>query len=252
MRSNRPSCWLRIGLLLACTGLAGCKTDLYSHLDEKQANEIVAILRDNGLSAERRVDKDKTITVSVDDGGFAAAVEILKSRGYPRQVFSNMGEIFNSGSLIVSPTEERAKMMYALSEELARTISAIDGVLTARVHIVLEESDLLHQNSKPSAAAVFIRYSSVVPADNFLPQIKMLVANAVSGVTYDKVSVILIPITAPQSSPRSPIAQLSNGEFKFPTTALAGIGAALLVLVGAIAIAVLRRPQTVPKPEILE
>lgn len=237
-------------IVLSCLMLAGCKTDLYSQLDEKQANEIVAILRESGIAADRRVDKDKTITVSVEDGGFSAAVDLLKARGYPRQSFSNMGEVFNSGSLIVSPTEERAKMMYALSEELARTISAIDGVLTARVHIVLEESDLLHQNTTPSAAAVFIRYSAAVQADNFLPQIKMLVANAVSGVTYDKVSVILLPVAAPPA--RSPIAQFTTGGFQLPTTALVGAGAALLALVGAVTVTVLRRRPALPKPEMLE
>lgn len=245
-----PSRWA--GIALACLMLAGCKTDLYSQLDERQANEIVAILRDTGISADRRVDKDKSITVSVEDSSFAAAVDILKSRGYPRQSFSNMGDIFNSGSLIVSPTEERAKMMYALSEELARTISAIDGVLTARVHIVLEESDLLHQNTKPSAAAVFIRHAAAVPAENFLPQIKMLVANAVSGVTYDKVSVVLLPVNSPQTSPRLPLSQIGSGTAILPNGILVGGGAALLVLIGGIVLTFVRRQTAAPKPEFPE
>lgn len=242
---------LALPLLALCLALSACKTDLYSQLDEKQANEIVAILRENGIDADRRVDKDKTITVAVEDGGFATAVELLKSRGYPRQSFSSMGQVFNSGSLIVSPTEERAKMMYALSEELARTISSIDGVLTARVHIVLEESDLLRQDTKPSAAAVFIRYAASVPAENFLPQIKMLVANAVSGVTYDKVSVVLVPVTAPQAS-RSPMAQLGGAGLKLPTTALVGVGIAALALIGGLVVTVMRRQHPMPKPDILE
>lgn len=237
--------------MLACLALSACKTDLYSRLDEKQANEIVAILRESGIGSDRRVDKDKSITVTVDDAGFAAAVEILKSKGYPRQSFSTMGEVFNSGGLVVSPTEERAKMMYALSEELARTISSIDGVLTARVHIVLEESDLLRQNSKPSAAAVFVRYAAAVPADQFLPQIKMLVANSVSGVTYDKVSVILLPVTAQTPPPRPILSGLGGTDLGVPPTLIA-VGAAVLVLVGAIAIAILRRPAPVARPEILE
>ena len=237
-----------LSLALACLALAGCKVDLYSHLDETQANEMEAILRENGVSADRKVDKDHTITVTVDDGHFAEAVDLLKARGYPRQTFSNMGTIFNSGSLIVSPTEERAKMMYALSEELGRTISAIDGVLTARVHIVLEEEDLLRQNSKPSAAAVFIRYTSSVPVDRFLPQIKMLVANAVSGVTYDKVSVVLVPVDPAPVPPPLPIAQLETPSLPLPI--LAG-GALVLLLGGGAAGAFLRR-QLAPKLKLLE
>jgi type III secretion protein J len=241
-----PIALLFVGLL----GLAGCKVDLYSHLDEPQANEMEAILRENGVSADRKVDKDRTVTVTVEDGHFAEAVDLLKARGYPRQSFSNMGTIFNSGSLIVSPTEERAKMMYALSEELGRTISAIDGVLTARVHIVLEEEDLLHQNSKPSAAAVFIRYTATVPVDRFLPQIKMLVANAVSGVTYDKVSVVLVPVDPAPVTPRLPISQFDIDMPSLPLPLLIG-GSVLLALGGGAAGAFLRR-QVAPKLKVLE
>lgn len=242
---------LSAALLLACLALAGCKQDLYSHLDETQANEMVAILRENGMSADRRVEKDKSITVRVDDDHFPEAVELLKAHGYPRQSFSNMGAIFNSGSLIVSPTEERAKMMYALSEELARTIASLDGVLTARVHIVLAEDDLLHQNSKPSAAAVFIRYASSVSAERFLPQIKMLVANSVSGVTYDKVSVILVPVDAPATVVPTAMSQLGDSVPKLSTTLM--IGGGIVLAAGGIAAAgAFLRRQPNRKPAILE
>jgi type III secretion protein J len=249
-RSQKRKAITKVALLCVCLGLAACKDDLYSRLDETQANEMVAILRENGIGADRRIDKDRTITVRVEDSRFPDAVDLLKAHGYPRQSFSNMGAIFNSGSLIVSPTEERAKMMYALSEELARTISSLDGVLTARVHIVLEEDDILHQNNKPSAAAVFIRYSAGIPADHFLPQIKMLVANAVSGVTYDKVSVILVPVEAAPPPARSAMPQFADTLPGLPLTLLVG-GAIVLVLGAAGAAAFLRRHPT-PKPEMLE
>lgn len=91
-------------------------------------------------------------------------------------------------------------MIYALSQELSRTISEIDGVLSSRVHLVLPENDPLRQQLIPSSASVFIRHVSTAPINNLIPQVKMLVANGIAGLTYDKVSVILIPVNAPEPS----------------------------------------------------
>jgi type III secretion protein J len=234
---RRRFSWLVLAAVLL---LCGCKVSLYGSLDEEQANEMVAILREAGLSADRQMEKDKTVTVTVEDRHFSDAVNLLKARGYPRQIFATLGSVFAGGGLVASPVEERAKMMYALSEELGRTISSIDGVLTARVHIVLAESDILQQNSKPSAASVFIRHASYVPVDNYLSQIKMLVANAVAGVTYDKVSVVMVPVEVSKPAPRSPLSRLVDSDPVVPLPVLLGVGLAL-ALAGAAAGAVLRQ-----------
>lgn len=239
----------RFMLLAACLALSACKVELYGGLDEVQANEMVAILREAGLSATRMSDKDKAVTVMVDDRDFADAVNLLKARGYPRQSYATLGSVFDGGGLVASPVEERAKMMYALSEELGRTISSIDGVLTARVHIVLSESDILQQNAKPSAASVFIRYAAYMPVDGFLSQIKLLVANAVAGVSYDKVSVVLLPVDVARPVPRSPLARLVNADPSIPIPVLAGLGI-LLLLAGA-AGGVFLRKHLVPRLKVL-
>ena len=92
-------------------------------------------------------------------------------------------------------------MIFALSQELSHTVSEIDGVLSARVHLVLPENDPLRQQLVPSSASVFIRHRSKAPVGNLVPQVKMLVANGVAGLAYDKVSVVLVPVDsqAPQT-----------------------------------------------------
>lgn len=228
--SHRRARTVPLIALGACLLLSACKVDLYGNLDEVQANEMVAILREAGVSADRQMEKDKTVTVLVENRHFADAVNQLKARGYPRQTFANLGTVFAGGGLVASPVEERAKMMYALSEELGRTISSIDGVLTARVHIVLGESDLLQQNNKPSAASVFIRHAAYMPVDNFVSQIKMLVANAVAGVTYDKVSVVLVPVDVARPEPPSLLSRLTGTDPEIPIPVL--IGGGLLIALG--------------------
>ncbi|MDI4231933.1 type III secretion inner membrane ring lipoprotein SctJ [Bradyrhizobium sp. Arg237L] len=186
---------------LLATALGGCKADLYTKLQEREANEMVALLLGNGFDAGRTQSKDGTSTVIVEQKQFAQAVELLKANGYPRQTFTNMGEVFKGGGLIASPTEERARYVYALSEELSKTISDIDGVLSARIHVVLPKNDLLRQDATPSSASVFIRYDTRAPVKALLQQIKMLVANSIEGLSYEKVSVVLVPVERNEVQP---------------------------------------------------
>jgi len=46
--------------------LAGCKSDLYTDLDQRQANEIVATLLQHGIAADRTFGKDDRVSVAVD------------------------------------------------------------------------------------------------------------------------------------------------------------------------------------------
>jgi type III secretion protein J len=190
---------IRGRLALVLSGLLflqACSVELYTGLDQRQANEIVATLIRHGIPAQRRADKDGKMTVMVEKGRFADAMGILDESGLPKNEFATLGEVFKRDGLVSSPIEERAAMIYGLSQELSRTISDIDGVLSARVHLVLPENDPLRQQLVPSSASVFIRHRATVPMSDFIPQVKMLVANGVSGLTYDNVSVVLVPVEA--------------------------------------------------------
>jgi type III secretion protein J len=222
--------------------LAGCKTDLYTKLSEREANEMIALLLGHGIDSSRAVAKDGTSIVRVDEKHLAQAIELLKASGFPRQTFTNMGEVFKSSGLIASPTEERARFVYALSEELSRTISDIDGVLSARIHVVLPKNDLLRQDTTPSSASVFIRHDVRAPLKNLLPQIKMLVANSIEGLSYDKVSVVLVPVdraataentAATDAEPAATGSALTSGR-----TLMGHLGDGVLAIAAALALAV--------------
>lgn len=184
-----------IALFFCVLSLAACSVELFANLDQRQANDIVATLFRRGIPAQRSVAKNGRYTVLVDQSRFSEAVAILNDSGLPKQDFASMGEIFKNEGIVASPVQERAQMIFALSQELARTISDIDGVLTARVHLVLPENDPLRQQLIPSSASVFIRHVSTAPISELVPQVKMLVANGIAGLAYDKVSVVLVPVT---------------------------------------------------------
>jgi type III secretion protein J len=180
-------------LIVTSVVLCACQSDLYTKLSEAEANEMVALLLRNGISASVGIAKDGTKVVRVEDGYFADAVSLLNEAGLPKPKFATMGDVFADTKLISSPTEERARFIYATSQELSKTLSEIDGVISARVHLVLPKNDPLKEDYKPSSASVFIKHDAAASVSPLLPQIKTLVANGIEGLNYDRVSVVFVP-----------------------------------------------------------
>ena len=145
---NRALRLLLIGLLASL--LQACNTDLYTNLSERDANAMVAVLLRGGIPAERKTQDNGQLKVVVDEERFAEAMTLLDNAGLPQQSFSNMGEVFKGNGLVSSPVQERAQMIYALSEELSHSVSQIDGIVAARVHVVLPDNDLLKRVISPS------------------------------------------------------------------------------------------------------
>jgi type III secretion protein J len=177
--------------------LCGCgKADLLSNVDESQANDIMSVLQQASLAATKKPGVESTWTIAIDDTSkFSQAVELLKSKGFPRTDFNDLGKVFQKSGLVSSPLEERARLMYAMAETISETLSKIPGVLTARVHVVLPENDPYAENSIPSSAAVFISYRAETNLEESVREIKYLVTNSIQGLSYDKVSIALFPVT---------------------------------------------------------
>ncbi|OKO79000.1 nodulation protein NolT [Bradyrhizobium sp. NAS80.1] len=217
--------WFHVFVLFPLLlSLAGCKADLYTKVQEREANEMLALLLSKGVDAVRVVAKDGTSTIQVEAKQLAFSINLLNDQGLPRQSFKSLGEVFRGSGLVASPVEERARYVYALSEELSRTINDIDGVLSARVHVVLPKNDLLRQDATPSSASVFIRHDSNAKLSALLPQIKMLVANSIEGLSYDKVAVVFVPVERAQYELSSAPAAASGQSGKFVSDPILAVG----------------------------
>lgn len=194
---------LRLTIVVMLAGLLqACDVDLYTNLGEREANTMLAVLLRDGIPASRKVQDDGQLKIVVDEKRFAQAMAVLDDAGLPGQTFSNMGEVFKGNGLVSSPVQERAQMVFALSEELSHTVSQIDGILSARVHVVLPDNDLLKRVISPSSASVLVRYDPRTDIDVLIPQIKTLVANGISGLGYDGVSVTAIKAVVPVGADR--------------------------------------------------
>lgn len=186
---------LLISCIVFCLTACDTRVELISNVSEGEANEALAALLQGGIKATKLPGKEGLVSLDVEEGGVAKAIAILRAEGLPRERYAKMGEVFRKEGLISSPLEERARYIWALSQEISATVSQIDGVVKARVHVVLPERSAGGDPSLPSSAAVFIKHKTRVNLEESVPQIKRLVANSIPGLSNEKVSVILIAST---------------------------------------------------------
>lgn len=190
---------LKLLLALTLMALAGCKGAIgfQTGLSDAEANEIIAVLQDDGISVQKQSGK-AGIALSIDAQDMSRATALLASKGLPRRRQVRLGEVFKKEGLISSPMEERARYVYALSQELEHTLLQIDDVIVARVHVVLPEKIAPGEPMQPSSAAVFIKHGPGLDADLILPQLRRLVARSIPGLgshAREKVSVVFVPST---------------------------------------------------------
>lgn len=178
----------------------GCDKEatLHSGLEERQANLVMAALLDAGITCRKESGEEGTWNVLVDESRFAEAVNLLESKGLPRRATNGISEVFKKTGMISSPSEERIRFMDALAQDIAHTISMIDGVVDARVHVVLPENDPFARNTMPSSAAVAIRARWDADIDDLVPSVKGLVKNSIEGLSYDKIQVTVFHDNPPK------------------------------------------------------
>src|SRR5215469_7240445 len=198
---------------LACLlVLCGCLSrDLQSGLSEQDAQEIVVVLKQNGLDAylERELGGDRdsapawTVKVKGGSRNLLVAWQVMQDNGLPRQKVKGLEEVFSNKGMIPTASEEKARMLLGLSGELTRTIKSIAGVLDARVQVVLPENSPLVDKSQwsPPTASVLVKYRGSAPPLTE-DEIRNLVARGVEGLQPENVAVVYKRINATPSQNR--------------------------------------------------
>lgn len=100
-------------------------------------------------------------------------------------------ELFNNTDFSTTEFTQRINYQRALQGELARTISGIDGVDSARVHIVMPESGFLRrQTVRPTAAVNVVMEPGAELSVSQVRGIQKLVASAIPEIKIDDIAVV--------------------------------------------------------------
>ncbi len=236
-RSASRCRWLALACVLV---LAGCKVELYSGLNEQEANEMMAALSAEGIEASKERSGDAAWQLHVDDARLGHALAVLRNQGLPRDRYVSLGDVFQKQGLVSTPSEERMRYIYAVSQELSQTLRNLDGVINARVHVVIPANDPLSDKVKPSSAAVFIKHRPDTDLRLLVPAVKDMVAHSIEGLGHEQVSLTLFearravqPAAAPHEPSERPAAVFGvlsqQGAIVLMVLLLAG-AAALMVL----------------------
>jgi flagellar M-ring protein FliF len=161
---------------------------LYDNLNTQDSGAIAAKLQENEIIFDVSPDGTRVLVPENDVG---RARMLLAKDGLPNG--GSMGyEIFDQQSGFGQTNfVQNINQVRALEGELARTIGTIDGVRSARVHLVLPQRELFSRESRPATASVFLAQRPGAQLSNEqILSIQSLVSSAVPNLKASGVSVI--------------------------------------------------------------
>ena len=163
-------------------------TVLYTDLPYEDAQSVIERLEQSDIPYQLKGGRARA-TVLVPKNEALRLRMTLAEEGLPRQ--GSMGyELFDQGNAFGATSfQQNLNRVRALEGELARTITALDGVRAARVHLVLPERALFSRDQQsPSASIVIDAPRGVEPRT--VRAVRNLVASAVPDLQPGRVTLL--------------------------------------------------------------
>ena len=140
----------------------GCKKEIIHQLTENEANEVLVVLKSANIEADKEPDvgekKGLAFKITVEETLAVDAMRVLLDNQLPRIVQPGLADTFKTPSMIPTETEEKARFLNAMQGDLSNSLENIDGVVDARVHLVLPEANPFGDTTVPARASILIKY----------------------------------------------------------------------------------------------
>lgn len=160
---------------------------LYAGLDPADAGRIAARLEEMRIPVEARGDG----TIMVPSAMVPRLRMLFAAEGLPRQAGAGYELLDQANPMQMTSFMQRVQRLRALEGELARTIISMQGVRTARVHIVLPEREGFTREAPAPTASVSVTTSGGLRlSSGQAAAIRLLVAGAVPRLRQEAVSVL--------------------------------------------------------------
>ena len=163
------------------------RTTLYAGLPEAEKSRVIDALKNSGVDVSL---DPVTGDVLVPNGSYHSSRMTLAAQGLPASAASGYEQL-DSIQMGSSRSVEAARLKQSQEVELARSISEIDMVMSARVHLALPDKEVFVRQQAEPTASVFLQLargrslgSSKVEA------ITHLVSASIPNLTKENVSVV--------------------------------------------------------------
>jgi type III secretion protein J len=188
-----------VALLLALIAGA-CTVPVATGIDDPDANRVVATLERAGIAAEKAQDPgggEERYRVEVPRAEAARAVALLGEQGLPPRKVQGMLQALGAGDLVPSRAAEHERLVLGLAGELERTLTGMDGVVSARVHLAMPRRSPLRDDpeARPSASVLIQHRGNASPLPD--ADVRKLVTHAVVGLDPERVFVASVAVLSP-------------------------------------------------------
>jgi len=163
-------------------------SSLYTGLDPSDAAEVVSALQSAGIPYELNAASG---SVMVASGEVHAARLNLASQGLPKGTAMGVEMLQQEQNFGTSQFIESARYHHAMETELARTISTMRNVKSARVHLAIpKHSVFVRKREKPSASVALNLFGGRSIEKGQVNAIIHLVSSGISNLTAENVTVV--------------------------------------------------------------
>ena len=176
-----------VGLIVYVAIQTPDRTTLFASLSEGEKARVFDALKNNGMDVQ--IDPATgELTVPVDD--YHNAKLNMASQGIPMQAPTGSSSL-NDMPMGTSRSVEALKIKQSLEYELARSITEIDSITNARVHLAIPERSAFARNTQEPSASVFIELASGrTLSSTQVEAIVNLVSSSVPNLGKSKVSIV--------------------------------------------------------------
>ena len=201
-----------LGIILYVAFQTPERTTLFASLSEAEKSRVFDALKNGGVDVQ--IDSATgELTVPVDD--YHNAKLNLAAQGIPAQGLSGYSAL-DEMPMGTSRSVETLKIKQSLEYELAKSISEIDAIDRARVHLAIPERSAFARNTQEPSASVFVE---LVPGRSLGTQqveaINNLVASSVPNLPKTKVSIVDQAGRLLSNSIEDPASTVSELQFQY-------------------------------------